>query len=108
LSEARRITNQFFMEHKKTSTNTQHKVTSIGNCHIDTAWLWTYDETKRKIVRSFTTQMHHMDLYPDYRFTASQAQQFEWTEHLYPEVFERIKANVEKGQFIPIGTYIFF
>src|SRR5262245_63218933 len=22
-------------------------VTAIGHCHIDTAWLWSYDETKR-------------------------------------------------------------
>ena len=29
------------------------EVTAIGHCHIDTAWLWPYEETKRKIARSW-------------------------------------------------------
>jgi alpha-mannosidase len=35
-----------------------HQVTSVGHCHIDTAWLWPYDETKRKVARSWATQMY--------------------------------------------------
>lgn len=46
----------------------------LGNCHIDTAWLWPYSETRRKVMRSFTTQLTYMEEYPFYRFTASQAQ----------------------------------
>ncbi|TPX37190.1 hypothetical protein SmJEL517_g00997 [Synchytrium microbalum] len=44
-----------------------------------------------------------MDDYPEYKFTCSQAQQFEWIETLYPSLFERIKAKVRSGNFVPIG-----
>ncbi|KAJ1744082.1 Glycoside hydrolase, 38 vacuolar alpha mannosidase [Coemansia sp. RSA 1086] len=80
-----------------------HQVFAIGNCHIDTAWLWPYDETKRKIARSWSTQLDYMDRYPGYRFAASQAQQFEWLRTLYPSLFKRIQEKTQSGQFIPIG-----
>jgi alpha-mannosidase len=80
-----------------------HEVTAIGNCHIDTAWLWPYDETKRKAARSWATQCGLMDDFPDYIFAASQAQQFEWVEELYPKLFIRIKEKAATGNFVPIG-----
>ncbi|KAJ2207820.1 Glycoside hydrolase, 38 vacuolar alpha mannosidase [Coemansia sp. RSA 521] len=80
-----------------------HQVYAIGNCHIDTAWLWPYDETKRKIARSWSTQLDYMERYPEYRFAASQAQQFEWLRTLYPSLFKRIQEKAKTGQFIPIG-----
>ncbi|KAI8324586.1 alpha-mannosidase 2C1-like protein [Martensiomyces pterosporus] len=81
-----------------------HQVYAIGNCHIDTAWLWPYDETKRKIARSWATQLDYMDRYPEYRFAASQAQQFEWLKQLYPDLFKRVQEKAKTGQFIPIGA----
>ncbi|KAJ1900621.1 Glycoside hydrolase, 38 vacuolar alpha mannosidase [Coemansia sp. IMI 209127] len=87
----------------KRGGGSNHQVFAIGNCHIDTAWLWPYDETKRKIARSWSTQMDYMDRYPDYKFAASQAQQFEWLRILYPVLFKRVQEKVKTGQFIPIG-----
>ncbi|KAJ2747871.1 Glycoside hydrolase, 38 vacuolar alpha mannosidase [Coemansia sp. BCRC 34301] len=100
IKRARAIGAQFFAA-KGGEGN--HQVYVIGNCHIDTAWLWPYDETKRKIARSWSTQMDYMDRYPEYKFAASQAQQFEWLRVLYPSLFERVKEKVKCGQFIPIG-----
>ncbi|KAJ2776811.1 Glycoside hydrolase, 38 vacuolar alpha mannosidase [Coemansia javaensis] len=80
-----------------------HQVYAIGNCHIDTAWLWPFAETRRKTARSWSTQLTLMESYPEYRFTASQAQQFEWLLHDYPSLFARIQDKAKAGQFIPIG-----
>lgn len=44
-----------------------------------------------------------MNRYPEYKFVASQAQQFAWLEEDYPILFQEIKAKVAGGQFIPIG-----
>ncbi|KAJ1729987.1 Glycoside hydrolase, 38 vacuolar alpha mannosidase [Coemansia biformis] len=44
-----------------------------------------------------------MESYPEYRFTASQAQQFEWLKLDYPSLFARIQDKAASGQFIPIG-----
>jgi alpha-mannosidase len=32
-------------------------VYGIGHCHIDTCWLWPWDETKRKVARSWSNQV---------------------------------------------------
>lgn len=44
-----------------------------------------------------------MDIYPDYKFVCSQAQQFEWLKEYYPKLFDKVKEKVSKGQFLPIG-----
>ncbi|KAJ3193268.1 Alpha-mannosidase 2C1 [Irineochytrium annulatum] len=100
--DAREITAAFLRE-RDLEGQSDHQITAIGNCHIDTAWLWPYGETKRKCARSFATQCTFMETRPHYKFTASQAQQFEWVEELYPKLFERMKGWIKKGQFIPIG-----
>lgn len=76
---------------------------SLGHTHIDTAWLWPFSATQQKVARSWSTQLDLMDRYPEYKFTASTAQQFAWLEELYPELFERVKEKVKEGRFIPIG-----
>lgn len=78
-------------------------VFSIGNCHIDTAWLWPWAETRRKIVRSWTTQLKLSDDYPEYVFVASQMQQFKWLKEDHPEILKKIKNKYTTNQFLPIG-----
>lgn len=78
-------------------------VSGIGHCHIDTAWLWPYAETRRKVARSWSTQLRLMEDYPWYKFGASQAQQYEWLKQDYPVLYDRVKAAIHKGTFLPIG-----
>ncbi|KAI4519924.1 glycoside hydrolase family 38 protein [Schizophyllum commune Loenen D] len=78
-------------------------VWAMGNCHIDTAWLWPYSATQQKVARSWSTQIDLATRYPEHRFVASQAQQWKWCEKLYPTLFERIKDAVKDGSFLPIG-----
>lgn len=76
---------------------------AVGNCHIDTAWLWPFAETRRKIARSFASQLDLLDRYPEYVFAASQMQQFEWLKDDYPELWDRVARAIKGGRFIPIG-----
>ncbi|PVU86792.1 hypothetical protein BB561_006544 [Smittium simulii] len=100
----REVTKSFF---STLPSESAHQVTAVGNCHIDVAWMWTYAETKRKIARSFSTQLCLIDQFPEYKFTASQAIQFEWLEENYPELFSRVLEKVKDGSFIIIGgTYV--
>lgn len=78
-------------------------VYAVGNCHIDTAWLWPFAETKRKIVRSWTTQLKIADTYPEYVFVASQMQQFKWLKLYHPEIFAEVKNKFTTNQFLPVG-----
>ena len=104
--EGRRILSKYIGDvnsSKVYDTDKEHLVYAIGNCHIDTCWLWPWAETKRKVARSFANQCDLIDRYPEHRFVASQAQQYKWLEKLYPDVFDRVKSKVKSGQFQPIG-----
>jgi alpha-mannosidase len=79
------------------------EVSAIGHAHIDTAWLWPLAESIRKCARTFSTALAYMEDYPDYRFSCSQAHQYQWMKDYYPELYSRIKVAVKRGQWIPVG-----
>lgn len=81
----------------------QHNLSAIGHAHIDTAWLWPLAETQRKCVRTFASAVRYMEDYPNYQFVCSQAQQYEWIKQQHPGLYEKIKARVKEGRFIPAG-----
>ncbi|CAP69371.1 uncharacterized protein PODANS_1_10350 [Podospora anserina S mat+] len=89
--------------HKVYESDKKPLVFGIGHCHIDSCWLWPFDETKRKVARSWSNQCNLMERYPELNFACSQAQQYKWLKELYPYVFERVKQKVKDGQFHPIG-----
>jgi alpha-mannosidase len=80
-----------------------HRITAVGHAHIDSAWLWPTRETIRKCARTFSNVLRLMDEDPDFVFACSSAQQYAWIERFYPELFERIRARVAQGRFIPVG-----
>ena len=80
-----------------------HVAIATGHAHIDTAWLWPIRETVRKCVRTFASAVALMDDEPDFVFSCSQAQQYEWIREREPDLFERIVAKVAAGQWAPVG-----
>ena len=80
-----------------------HQVSAIGHAHIDTAWLWPLAETERKCERTFSSQIAYMDQYPEYKFACSQACQYDIIKRRNPDLYERIRAKVKAGQFVPVG-----
>ncbi|XP_035409709.1 alpha-mannosidase 2C1 isoform X2 [Cygnus atratus] len=81
----------------------QHTIHAMGHCHIDSAWLWPYEETIRKCARSWVTVIRLMESDPELTFVCSQAQQFEWVRSWYPGLYAQIQDYVAKGRFIPVG-----
>jgi alpha-mannosidase len=80
-----------------------HHVVAVGHAHIDSAWLWPVRETVRKVARTFGNVLELMDRYPDFRFVASSAQQYQWIRDHYPELFERVRSRIKEGRFSPVG-----
>ena len=84
------------------ASDAEHQLHVVGHCHIDTAWLWPYRcvqsgrgctarpgadrrahrgqhrETRRKVGRSWATQLRLMETDPEYTFACSQAVQYQW------------------------------
>ena len=74
-------------------------ITVTGHTHIDVAWLWRIRETRQKMARSMSTALALMEQYPDYRFMYNQGVLLDYLSEDYPEVFERMKAQVSAGRF---------
>ncbi|MGH2541484.1 MAG: alpha-mannosidase, partial [Ardenticatenaceae bacterium] len=50
------------------------QITAVGHAHIDMAWLWRLSHTREKAARTFSTVLHLMRQYPEYRFVHSTPQ----------------------------------
>jgi alpha-mannosidase len=79
------------------------EIIAAGHAHIDVAWLWTLGQTRRKAGRSFYTAARLMEQFPDYHFTQSQPQLYDYVRQDYPDLFETMKARVREGRWEPIG-----
>ena len=79
------------------------RVWLTGHAHIDLAWLWPLEETRRKARRTFYTVSGLLDRYPDFHFNQSSAQVYSWIEQDDPELFEKIRRHVQAGRWEPIG-----
>jgi alpha-mannosidase len=75
----------------------------IGHAHLDLAWLWPLEETRRKAKRTFASVLGLMDRYEEFTFNQSSAQLYEWVERDAPELFERIKEHVAEGRWETVG-----
>jgi alpha-mannosidase len=76
----------------------------FGHAHIDVAWLWPLAQTYRKSAATFSTALALMARYRNYRFLQSQAQLYAYVKEQYPDIYERIKAAVKRGQWIVDGA----
>ncbi|MFE0188626.1 alpha-mannosidase [Streptomyces sp. NPDC058989] len=81
-----------------------HRVSATGHAHIDSAWLWPLRETVRKASRTFANVTQLADEYPELLFSCSQAQQYAWVRDHQPHIWERIKAAVRAGNWVPVGS----
>jgi len=78
-------------------------LTATGHAHIDVAWLWTLGQTRRKAGRTWHTVLRLMERFPEFHFTQSQPQLYDFVCEDYPELFDAIKARVAEGRWEPVG-----
>ena len=76
---------------------------ATGHAHIDVAWLWTLGQTRRKSERTFYNVIRLMEQFPDYHFTQSQPQLYQFIKEDHPELFESIRQRIEEKRWEPIG-----
>lgn len=86
-----------------TPNQTAPTVYAIGHAHIDHAWLWPIEETRRKIARTFANMARYAREYPEFRFIQSMPAQLEQLREDYPTIFEAVRECYEAGQWEPNG-----
>ncbi len=75
----------------------------IGHSHMDTAWLWPIEETRKKCARTYAGQLNLMEEYPEYRFMQSSCAHGAFILEDQPEMFRRIAGYVREGRWEPNG-----
>ncbi len=76
---------------------------ATGHAHIDVAWLWTLGQTRRKSERTFHNVIRLMEQFPDYHFSQSQPQLYQYIKEDQPALFEVIKGKIKDGRWEPMG-----
>ncbi|MBP1692682.1 MAG: putative alpha-mannosidase, partial [Chloroflexi bacterium] len=76
---------------------------ATGHAHIDIAWLWTLGQTRRKVGRTFYNVIRLMERHPQFHFTQSQPQLYDFVRQDYTDLFRAIQRKVADGQWEPIG-----
>jgi len=78
-------------------------VVGVGHAHLDIAWMWQTKHSKKKAARTFANALQLMEIYPEYRFTQSQAQLYKYIQELHPVLFRRVKEKIKSGQWEVTG-----
>jgi len=71
----------------------------IGHSHLDTAWLWTVEETRRKLHRTVSNAVTLLNRYPEYKFFMSTVLYLKWIEEDDPVLFGEVCRLVAEGRF---------
>jgi alpha-mannosidase len=74
-----------------------------GHAHIDLAWLWPLDETRRKARRTFHNVVSLIEKYPELHFNQSSAQLYSWIEQYDQPLFEKIRDRIAHGSWEIVG-----
>ncbi|WP_309120469.1 alpha-mannosidase [Paenibacillus sp.] len=75
------------------------KVIGFGHSHIDMAWLWRLAHSREKASRTFSTVLHLMKQYPEYRFLHTSPQLYKYLKQDYPEIYAQVKERIASGEW---------
>ncbi len=74
-------------------------IIATGHAHIDVAWLWPLQQTRQKAARTFSTVLRLMESFPEFHFTQSQPQLYQFIAEDHPELFAQIQQRVLEGRW---------
>ncbi len=83
----------------------QYKLYMIGNAHIDIPWLWPWPESMSVGLSTFRAALDRMNEFPDFKFTASSAQLYEWAAAADPSLIAQIRRRVAEGRWGVVGGW---
>ncbi len=72
------------------------QIVAIAHGHIDTAWLWHFRETEKKVARTFSVVSTLFHKY-EFSYMQSMALYCEWTKKNQPALFDKIRSYVARG-----------
>ena len=80
------------------------EVISVGNAHLDHAWLWPISETTRKAARTALNMVNYTSEFPSFSFMFTQPVQMLAVKEKYPSVYGKVLEAYREGKWEPQGT----
>jgi alpha-mannosidase len=77
----------------------------IGHGHIDPVWLWSWPEGVSVVHSTFRSALDRMNETPDFSFTTSSAQFFQWVADNDPAMLAEIRKRVAEGRWNIVGGW---
>jgi alpha-mannosidase len=84
---------------------TKYSFHMIGQAHIDPVWLWPLQEGISVVYSTFRSALDRMNETPDFAFTASSAQFYQWIADNDPDMLEEIRKRVDEGRWNIVGGW---
>ncbi len=81
------------------------KIHMVGQAHIDPVWLWNWSEGISVVHSTFQSALDRMKETPDFKFTASSAQFYQWVAENDPAMLKEIRKRVEEGRWCSVGGW---
>jgi len=79
------------------------EISAIGHAHLDVAWLWTLNQSRKKTARTFFNALKLMETYPEFIYAQSQPQLYEFIRQDHPKVFDSIKELINQKRWEILG-----
>lgn len=75
-----------------------------GESHIDVAWLWRYEQTRKKAAVTLRKALLHAKMFPGtFSYALSEPILLEWIKADDPDLFKEIQAEVKRGGIELVG-----
>lgn len=81
------------------------KLHMIGNAHLDSVWLWRWQEGFGENKATIKSMLDILDEYDEAIFTTSSAQLYQWLEENNKTLFERVKKKIKEGRVVVCGGW---
>ncbi|MHA1732656.1 MAG: alpha-mannosidase [Promethearchaeota archaeon] len=76
----------------------------VGQSHIDVAWKWRYEQTRKKAIVTFKKAVRHSKMFPGtYCFALSEPILLQWILEDDPDLFREIQEAVKAGGIELVG-----
>ena len=83
----------------------KYKFYMIGHGHIDPVWLWPWHEGISIVHSTFRSALDRMKETPDFVFTSSSAQFYQWVADNDPQMLDEIKKRISEGRWNAVGGW---
>ncbi len=80
-------------------------VYAVSNAHLDTAWLWTYEQSAGEFVPDTAEKnLALLKKFPDYKFNFEGSLRYELLKEYRPDLYSEVKQKIREGRWNPCGA----